>query len=106
DFFVFVGYMWSTAVNGSAACPGQAVHIPCLHDEGYLDLDWYARMFREARGLLFNSPAERDLAVRRFGITPERHALPGEGLDTEGIGAGERFGTEPGRVIYLLFIGR
>lgn len=105
-FFFFVGYMWSTTVNGSAACPGQAVHIPCLHDEGYLDLDWYARMFREARGVLFNSPAERDLAVRRFGIPTENFALPGEGLETDWIGNGDRFRTEHGLGDYLLFIGR
>ncbi len=106
DFFVFIPYMFATTVKGSQACPGQAVHIPCLHDEGYLDLDWYARMLKSARGILFNSPPERDLAVRRFGITAEQSALTGEGLETDWFGDGERFRREQGLDEYLLFIGR
>jgi glycosyltransferase involved in cell wall biosynthesis len=106
DLFVFLPYMFSTTVNGVAAAGDKAVIIPCLHDEGYVELEWYARMFKSARGLLFNSPPERDLAIRKYGLKPEQYALPGEGLETDWFGDGERFRDEHGLGDYLLFIGR
>jgi glycosyltransferase involved in cell wall biosynthesis len=106
DFFIFIPYMFATSVQGSAACPGQAIHIPCLHDEGYLDLPQYGRMLREARGVLFNSESERDLAVARFGLSKERHAVPGLGVAADWAGDGAAFRARNGLRDYLLFVGR
>lgn len=106
DLFVFIPYMFQTTLEGSRACPGQAVHIPCLHEEGYLDLDCYADMLRAARGVLFNAPAERDLALRRFGLTPGQYAMAGEGVVTDWAGDGEAFRARHGLGDYLLFVGR
>lgn len=107
DLFVFVGYMFATAAHGSRLCPGKAVHIPCLHDEGYLDLAWYQSMLREARGLLFNSPAEQELAQRRIGLRRGQSVVAGEGVDTDWAGDAARFRrTRALQGDYLLFLGR
>lgn len=106
DLFVFVGYMWSTTVLGSRACPGKAVHIPCFHDEGYMDLAWYHDMIRQARGVLFNAPAEHALAQAKIGLAPGQAVDAGEGVDTDWVGDGEAFRRRHDLGEYLLFLGR
>ncbi len=106
DFFIFTPYMFATSAKGAAACPGQAIHIPCIHDEGYLELDWYKETMRSAAGIFFNAPPERDLAVSHFGLRADRYILAGMGLETDWFGDGESFKFDQGLGDYLTFVGR
>jgi glycosyltransferase involved in cell wall biosynthesis len=106
DLFLFVPYMFATTVAGSRACPGQAIHMPCLHDEGYLDLPHYGQMLRDARGVIFNSASERHLAVSRFALPPESYAVTGLGMAADWSGDGAAFHGRHGLRDYLLFVGR
>jgi glycosyltransferase involved in cell wall biosynthesis len=105
DLLLFVPYMFQTTLQGSRACPGQEVHIPCLHDEGYAELGIYQQMLREARGVLFNSPGELALARRLIPeLTEAQCALAGEGVETDWSADGEQFRGAHGE--YLVFCGR
>ncbi len=106
DYFIFTPYMFSTSIKGAAACPGQAIHIPCLHDEGYLALDCYRDMLTSARGVFFNSAPELELAQQKYGLKPENCVLTGNGLDTDWYGDGEGFKYDQGLGDYLVFVGR
>jgi glycosyltransferase involved in cell wall biosynthesis len=81
--------------------------IPCLHDEGFARLLALAHMFRSARGILCNAPAERRLVQRLYGVEPDRIAVIGDGIRVKARGQAEafrhRFGVEGP---FLLYAGR
>lgn len=106
DLFVFIPYLYPTTYLAASACPGQAVHIPCLHDEGYARLPPIRQMFAEARGVLFNAPAELRLAQALYGLPDDVCALAGEGVEVGWTGDGERFRARHGLGEYLLYVGR
>jgi glycosyltransferase involved in cell wall biosynthesis len=107
DLVLFFQYMFQTTLQGSRACPGRAVLVPCLHDEGYAGLAIYRQMLRDARGILFNSAGEMALAKRLVpGLEPAQCALTGEGVETDWSGDGERFRARWGLEEYVAFCGR
>ncbi len=80
DLFLLGHYMFATTVAAARAVEDRAVVMPFLHDEGYARLTQYREMFRAARGALFMSAPEAELAQRLFGISAERCAVVGTGL--------------------------
>jgi len=80
--FIFLPYMFAPTVLGVAAVADKAWLQPCLHDEPAAYLPHIAETFRRARGLLFNSAGEMELALRLFGpgIYP-RSQIVGEGIE-------------------------
>lgn len=65
--FVFAPYLFGTTYQGVYEVPEKAYIIPCLHDEPYAYLEAYKRLLRTARGLVFNSVPEMELARRIYG---------------------------------------
>lgn len=63
DLVVALPYLWGTTYFAYAACPAKSVIIPCLHDEPYARLSFVAEMLGGARGLLFNTDVEAELAT-------------------------------------------
>ena len=47
--------------RGVQACPGQAVLIPCFHDESYAHMKTFRTVYSEVAGMLFNAQPEQDL---------------------------------------------
>ncbi len=112
DLVMLGSYMFQPTFEAAAACAGNAVLVPCLHDEPYARLPAYRRMFREARGLLFKSAPERDLAQRLYGVDPERCAVVGDGLDMDWVVAPDAFSRRRhadrrfGLHGFFLYVGR
>ncbi len=89
---LFTPYLYGPVLAGVEIAAGRSFLQPCLHDEAYAYLPQVARLFRAARGLLFNSRAEFDLARRLYGPeietkstivghwvrAPEPHAVTGD----------------------------
>jgi glycosyltransferase involved in cell wall biosynthesis len=106
DFFLFLPYLFATSLRGAAAAGDRAILVPCLHNESYAYLGAVARMFRSARGILFNSGAEARLAERILGPLPHGRVV-GEGVTFLQPGDPERFRQRYGiRGPYLLYLGR
>jgi glycosyltransferase involved in cell wall biosynthesis len=82
DFDAVVGlpYLVGTTYFAFRAVPERFFLLPCLHDEPFARMSATSLMLGRARGVLFNSVPERDLARR---ITPElaRSAVVGVGFD-------------------------
>jgi glycosyltransferase involved in cell wall biosynthesis len=97
---VYMPYLHGTAYWGMQARPGWL--LPCLHDEPYARMPPFRRLFGRARGVLCNSPAERDLALRLYGLDPIRVLAVGAGVDT---GAAPN-GAPPLEPPYLLCVAR
>ncbi len=80
--FIFVPYLYGTTMRGMEAAGDRAFLQPCLHDEAYAYLTPIERAFQQARGILFNSPGELEIARRIYGpgILRKSH-LVGSGVE-------------------------
>ncbi|HEU4321518.1 MAG TPA: glycosyltransferase family 4 protein [Roseiflexaceae bacterium] len=101
--FVFVLYPFPTSFWGVLLAGERASLLPCLHDEPYARYSTVAWMFRRARRVLANSPAERALALRLYDLPPERVVVAGEGIDLAPRGDGAAFRARQGIEGPLLF---
>lgn len=106
DFFIFLPYLFATSLFGVLAAGEKAVLVPCLHNESYAYFSATRSMFQAARGVLFNSMAEADLAGRLFGKLRD-FAVVGEGVNFFDPGDPDRFRAHYGiKGHYLLYVGR
>jgi len=67
DAVVFVPYLYGPTLSGVDRVAERAWIQPCLHDECYAYLPAVAAAMTRARGLLFNSAGEAELAARLYG---------------------------------------
>jgi glycosyltransferase involved in cell wall biosynthesis len=109
DAILFLPYLYTTTVEGLPLVAERAFLIPCLHDEAYAYLDPIRNVFRQARGLLFNSDGELDVAASLYGPwVHARSTVIGHAVDvaTAKSDAPPIKGFIPQRSRYLLFLGR
>lgn len=83
DFFLFMPYMFGTTYFGGNAVAGRAVMIPCLHDERYAFMDIYRQVMLDARGVMFNAPAEQRLFQRLYKGDVQKQCVTGETVETD-----------------------
>ena len=109
DAILFIPYLYGPTLRGVPAVAAKAWIQPCLHDECYAYLPDTARAMHAARGILFNSEGERELAVRLFGpAMGSKGHVTGEGVEFASLEA-HRDAPAPARVEgkrYVLFLGR
>jgi glycosyltransferase involved in cell wall biosynthesis len=99
-------YMFWTTYACSQIAPHKNVLRPCLHDEVFARLDIYKPMFRDARGITFNSEPEAELARDLFDL-PEHTSVVGEGIEVPETASAERFRAKFGiDGDFLLYTGR
>lgn len=91
SFFVFIPYMFGTTYHGVQACPGQAVLMPCFHDESYAHMKTFRKVYSEVAGMLFNAQPEQELTERLYDITHMKTEVMGLGMDTSLTFNAERF---------------
>ncbi|MEO8892437.1 MAG: glycosyltransferase, partial [Coleofasciculaceae cyanobacterium] len=65
--FVFLPYLYGCVLNGLSTVRDKAFLQPCLHDEVYAYLPEVAEIFHSAKGLLFISEGEAQLAIKLYG---------------------------------------
>jgi glycosyltransferase involved in cell wall biosynthesis len=108
DVFMFLPYPYGLIVDGVDAVARKAVLQPCLHDEAYAYLPTIEATMHAARELLFNSEAERELALRLYGPgIAEKSGLSGEWIDDRPIAPARRIGNvRPARERYVLYLGK
>ncbi len=105
--FVFIPYMFGTTYWGVAACPDKAVLIPCFHDESYVYLQSFKKMYSKVAGMIFNAKPENELAERVYDLSGVKTAVVGLGLDTDMDFDADRFRTKYGiKDKFILYAGR
>ncbi|HLG00800.1 MAG TPA: glycosyltransferase family 4 protein [Acidimicrobiia bacterium] len=109
DLAVFVTYLYFTTWAGLRAVPSglPTVLHPTAHDESYLYLRLFDRMFTRPDGFAFLSPEEEALVRRRFrvrqpGVVVGVGAEPSPQGDADSFRSRYGIGDRP----YLLFVGR
>lgn len=73
DGIVVGPYLFGLTITISRTFPSKTLLVPCLHDEPFARPKCIKRIFREVRGLLFNTIPEKNLAIRLYGtqISPK-----------------------------------
>lgn len=109
DAVIFVQYLYGTILEGLPLVADRAFLVPCLHDEAYAYLDEVRDCFRRARGLLFNSEGERNVAASLYGPWVHfRSSVIGHAVDVVQPPAQpiSIHGFVPQHARYVLFLGR
>lgn len=107
DKFIFIPYMFGTTYHGLQRCAEKAVLIPCLHDESYAYMESFKEKFATVHGMIFHAHPEEELAERLYDLSHVKHAVLGEGIDTDVTGDGTRFREKFGvKDPYILYAGR
>ena len=105
--FIFIPYLYGPTYYGVQECYDKAVMIPCFHDEVYIYMTIFRKVFPKIKGMIFHSEPERLLAERVFGVSGESFVTLGEGIDTELRGDAARF-RDKYRIqdSFILYAGR
>jgi glycosyltransferase involved in cell wall biosynthesis len=99
-------YMFWTTYACAQIAPHKNVLRPCLHDEVFARLGIYKPIFRDARGITFNSEPEADLAHGLFQLPP-RTEVVAEGITVPTDVDADRFRRKYGiDGDFLLYVGR
>jgi len=102
DAVVVLPYALPLAHYAAWSAPERAILLPCLHDEAYAYLACTRLLMESVRGVIFNSPEERDLALATLGMRPRRHAVLGAGVTMPALPAISRAQAPRD----LLYVGR
>lgn len=107
--FFFIPYLFASTYFGVRARPQNSLVIPCLHDEGYAYLELIRTMMTEARGHIFLSNAESQIAARLYPQPPNQlRVVMGSGVaDVVSPPNPERFRQKYNlHAPFVLYIGR
>ena len=104
DLVLFSPYLFGTTVWGAQVDPGRSALVPCLHDEPYARLETVRRVIESARGCLFNSDAEAELAKNLYRL--DNGTVVGLGWDPPNEPPPAGFASARGLGEYVLYAGR
>lgn len=80
--FIFIPYLYGPIINGLPIVAERAFLQPCLHNEVYAYLPQVTNIFHLAKGLLFNSEGEEQLARHLYGPgIISKSVVVGEGVE-------------------------
>ena len=103
---ILTPYMFWTTYACAQIAPHKNVLRPCLHDEVFARLDIYKPIFRDARGIIFNTEPEAEIARSLFEL-PRNTEVVGEGIEVPSDADPERFRRETGiEGEFVLYAGR
>lgn len=106
EAFVFFTYLYYPTYFGLPLVAGKSVLVPTLHDEPPARLDIFRTLFRLPRTFVWNTPEERDLARRMFGIRADGEVA---GIGVAPVAApppGAGFRARHGVGEFVLYVGR
>ena len=63
---IFVTYLYYPAIKGLGLDLPNSILVPTVHDEPPVYLRCFDRVFKNAKGIAWNTPEERDFAYKRF----------------------------------------
>ena len=110
EAIVFLPYPYGPTLRGLPLVRERAWLQPCLHHEAYALLPQVAETFHAARGLLFNSDGECELALRLYGPgLRDKSFVVGEWIEAAADSAAfaTRVGAfAPAQERYVLYLGR
>ncbi len=103
-FMTYLYYITATCLH-EGSIPN-AFLLPTAHDEPPIYLEYYKDVFRNAKGIIYNTGEEKAFCERMFGIEDTSNIIAGVGIappdERELFDAKERYGIDN----YIVYIGR
>jgi glycosyltransferase involved in cell wall biosynthesis len=82
DLFIFFTYLYTTTYYGLKSLPqNKTILIPFAHDEDWLKLSIFTKMFKHAGGIIYHSQEEINLIENRFDVKKIPKILIGYGIE-------------------------
>jgi glycosyltransferase involved in cell wall biosynthesis len=108
--FIFIPYLYGIVLRALPLVASRAWLLPCLHDEAYAYLPDVASLFQAAKGILFNSHGEMQLAAKLFGpIASSKGHVTGEGIELDVVESSRTTNNLPSEIRdrrFVLCLGR
>lgn len=104
DVVIALPYAMPLIHYAAWSAPDLTVVWPCLHNEPYAYMELVRLLLESVRGVMFNSPEEMALAIRKLGVHPRQYAVLGEGvqMNVPKNSLPSRMHNSP----FLLYVGR
>lgn len=77
EYFIFMPYLYGVTYNGMKECPDNCIMIPCFHDESYAYMNLVKECAEKAKGMIFLSKPEADLANSLYELSSVKTAVLG-----------------------------
>lgn len=106
DAFVFFTYLYYQTVRGVPLVEHKAIVVPDAHDEPYLRMGIFEKVFKAPKAMFFNTEEERRLVHRKFYNHDIRSEIGGAGVDVPEVVDGNRFKEKYGLDNYIVYVGR
>lgn len=106
DAFIFFTYLYYPTVMGIPEVADKAIVIPTAHDEPYLKLRIFEKVFRKPRAFLYNTDVECRMVHRKFYNHHIRYEIGGVGVDVPEDVNGQRFKDKYNLDNYIVYVGR
>lgn len=112
DVFLLCTYLYYPTVMGITEAASKAIVLPYAHDEPYIRMKTYDRVFLMPRAFFFLTSEERDLVRHRYNNYAIPYQIGGAGVDIpESIRcnkeySAEKFKEKYGLDNYIVYVGR
>jgi glycosyltransferase involved in cell wall biosynthesis len=107
DAIIFFGYLYATTYFGLPLVKHKAYLAPLAHDEWPIYFTMWDRFFELPRGIIFQTPEERQFVEKRFPARAFDGAVAGLGIDApthvDAAGFREKYRLQRP---FLLYVGR
>lgn len=106
DAFVFFTYLYYPTVMGIREVGNKAILVPEAHDEPFLNMRMFERVFRTPRFFLFNTEEEKELVYKKFPGLKATYEIGGFGITPPQTTDARTFKKKHGPGRFLLYAGR
>lgn len=106
DVFIFFTYLYYQTVMGVQEVKDKAIVIPTAHDEPFLRMKIFERVFRFPKAFFFNTYEERRLIHKKYYNHFVKDDLGGVGVEVPEVVSGEAFKKKYQLNDYIVYVGR
>ena len=106
DVFIFNTYLYYPTVRGIEVVGDKAIVIPDAHDEPFLRMHIFEKVFKQGRAYFYNTEEERRLAHKKFYSHLIKSDIGGAGVEVPDEVSPESFKSKYGLNNYVVYVGR
>lgn len=110
DCFIFVTYLYYTSVKGLPEVKEKSIFIPAAHDEPFLKMKTYKKLFESPAAFWFNTKEEEQLVRSKFDVKNIPSKIGGMGIEVPDKVSPEdfrkKYKEKIGNDAYVIYVGR